>query len=64
MRVLACYKDRPVANLPPVAHSIDPDALARVFDGEGGQFSQEDMRVEFDYDGVHVGVSSAGDVWI
>lgn len=64
VRVLACYKDRPVEDFPPMAHSIDPDALAEVLKGKSGQSSQGEVRVEFDYDRVHVGVSSAGDVWI
>jgi hypothetical protein len=64
VQVVACYKDRPVEDLPPFAYWIDPDALSEVLKGGSGQSSQGDIRVKFDYDGIHVGVSSAGDVWI
>lgn len=64
LRVVVCFENRPVVDLPPIAYSVDPDALEGILASESGRPSGGDVRVEFKYDGVRVKVSSTGDVWI
>jgi len=64
VRVLACYENQPVEELPPINYSVDSEALERVLDCGCGHSSSGGVKVEFEYEGNRVRVSSTGDVWV